>query len=102
MFRFATQKKLVAVLGDTIVGYVEAAYTTPKEAGRINSIQVNSEDKLGIEKLLIEAASDEIAEGGVKRIRVTAPAAKQELIEAVKDLGFRQVLVMEAMVAEFQ
>jgi len=101
MFRFATQKKLVAVLGGRIVGYVEAAYTTPKEAGRINFIQVNSENKLGIEKLLIEAASDEIAEGGIRRIRVTAPTARQELIETVKNLGFRQVLVMDAMVAEF-
>jgi ribosomal protein S18 acetylase RimI-like enzyme len=103
MFRFATQKKLVAVLGSRIVGYAEAAYTTPKEAGRIGSIHVNSEDRsAGVEKLLIEAASNEIAEGGVRRIRVMAPTTKQELIEAVKDLGFREVLVMDAMVAEFQ
>jgi ribosomal protein S18 acetylase RimI-like enzyme len=103
MFRFATQKKLVAVLGSRIVGYAEATYTTPKEAGRIGSISVRIDDRsLGIEKLLIEAANNEIAEGGVGRIRITAPTAKQELMETVKDLGFREVLVMDAMVAEFQ
>lgn len=103
MLHFGTQKKLVALLGSRIVGYVEAAYTTPKEVGRINSVHVNSEDRsLGIEKLLIEAANKEIAEGGVRRIRVTVPTAKQGLIEAVKDLGLREVLVMDVMVAEFQ
>jgi ribosomal protein S18 acetylase RimI-like enzyme len=103
MLHAATQKKLVALLGSRIVGYVEAAYTTPKEVGRINSVHVKSEDRsLGIEKLLLEAAIKEIAEGSVGRIRVTVPTAKQELIEAVKDLGFREVLVMDLMVAEFQ
>jgi ribosomal-protein-alanine N-acetyltransferase len=103
MFSFATQKKLVALLGNRIVGYVEAAYTTPKEVGRINSIQVKSEDtSLGIEKLLIEAASNKIAEGGIGRIRLTTTTAKQELIETVKGLEFREVLVMDAMVKEFQ
>jgi ribosomal protein S18 acetylase RimI-like enzyme len=103
MFRFATQKKLVAVQGGRIVGYAEASYTTPKETGRIGSITVNSEYRsLGIEKLLIEAAMNEIAKIKVSRIRIVATTAKRELIEAVKDLGFREVLVMEAMVKEFQ
>ena len=103
IFRFATQKKLVAELGGRIVGYAEASYTTPKETGRIGSISVNSDDRsLGIEKLLIEAANNEIAEGGARRIRISTPTAKQELIETVKGLGFREVLDMEAMVAEFQ
>jgi ribosomal protein S18 acetylase RimI-like enzyme len=103
IFRFATQKKLVAVLGGKIVGYAEASYTTPKETGRIGSMTVNSEYRsLGIEKLLIEAANNEIAKGNAKRIRIVAPTTKQELIEAVKDLGFREVLVMDAMVKEFQ
>jgi len=103
IFRFATEKKLVAVLGTRIVGYADASYTTPKEAGRIGSIHVNSEDKsLGIEKLLIEAANNEIAGGGVGRIRLAAPTANQELIETVKNLGFKEVLVMDAMALEFQ
>jgi ribosomal protein S18 acetylase RimI-like enzyme len=103
MFSFATQKKLVALLGNRIVGYVEAAYTTPKEVGRISAIQVNSDDRsLGVEKLLIEAASNEIVEGGIGRIRLTATTTKQELIETVKDLGFKEVLVMDAMVKEFR
>jgi ribosomal protein S18 acetylase RimI-like enzyme len=103
IFRFATQKKLVAVLGGKIVGYAEASYTTPKETGRIGSITVNSEYRsLGIEKLLIEAATNEIAKVNTSRIRISAPTTKRELIEAVKDLGFKEVLVMEAMVKEFQ
>jgi ribosomal protein S18 acetylase RimI-like enzyme len=101
VFGFATQKKLVAVLRGRIVGYAEASYTTPKEAGRIGSIQVTFKDRsLGIEKLLIEAANDEIAEGGVRRIRLVAPTVRQELIETVKSLGFKEVLVMDAMVLE--
>ncbi len=103
VFGFAAQKKLVAVLEGRIVGYAEASYTTPKEAGRIGSIHVNSEDRsLGIEKLLIEAANNEIAEGGIRRIRLASPTAKQELIETIKNLGFKEVLVMDAMVLEFQ
>ncbi len=103
IFGFATQKKLVASLGNRIVGYAEATYTTPKEIGRINSINVKSEDaSLDIEKLLIEEASKEIAEGGVGRIRLTVSTAKQELIEKVKELGFKEVVIMDAMVKEFQ
>ena len=103
IFGFAAQKQLVATLDNRIVGYAEATYTTPKETGRIDSITVNSEDRsLGIEKLLIEEASKEIAEGGVRRIRLTAPTAKQELIKTVKDLGFKEVVVMDVMVKEFQ
>jgi ribosomal protein S18 acetylase RimI-like enzyme len=103
IFSFSTQKKLVALLGNRIIGYVEAGYTTPKEVGRISSISVNSKDRSpGIEKLLIEAASSKIAEGGIERIRLTATTAKQELIETVKTLGFTEALVMEAMVKEFQ
>jgi ribosomal-protein-alanine N-acetyltransferase len=103
IFGFATQKKLVATLGDRIVGYVEATYTTPKQTGRIDSITVNSEEmSLGIEKLLIEEASKEIAEGGIRRIRLTAPTAKQELTETVKNLGFKEIVLMDAMVKEFQ
>lgn len=85
------------------MGNAEATYTTPKEIGRINSINVRSEDaSLDIEKLLIEEASKEIAEGGVGRIRLTVSTAKQELIEKVKELGFKEVVIMDAMVKEFQ
>ena len=103
IFHFVTRKQLVALVGSRIVGYAEAAYTTPKEAGRISSIYVNLEDRsLGIEKLLIDAARNEIAKGGVKKIRITVPTAKQELIEIANALGFAEVLAMDAMVTEFQ
>jgi len=103
VFGFATQEKLVATLGNRIVGYVEATYTTPKEAGRIDSISVNSQDRsLGVERLLVEGACKEIAEAGVTRIRLTAPTTKQELIEAVEDLGFKEIVIMDSMVTEFR
>jgi len=103
IFHFGTRKQLVAVLGGKIVGYAEAAYTTPKEAGRISSIHVNPEDRsLGIEKLLIEAARNEIAKARVGRIRITVPTTNLELMQTVNNLGFKEALVMDAMVAEFQ
>jgi ribosomal-protein-alanine N-acetyltransferase len=103
MFHFAIRKQLVAMLDSRIVGYAEAEYGTPKEAGRIRSIHANPEDRsLGIEKLLIEAARGEIAKAGIGRVRITVPTANQELMQTVKDLGFKQALVMDAMVAELQ
>ena len=102
MFRSAIRKKLVALYDDRLVGYVEAAHSTPKEAGSIGSIHVNSEGRsLGLEKLLVEAASNEIVKGGAKRIQTAVPLARQELIETVQSLGFREVLEMDAMVTEF-
>jgi ribosomal protein S18 acetylase RimI-like enzyme len=102
-FFFAIRKQLVAMLDGRQVGYAEATYTTPKEVGRISSIYVNAEGRsLAVEKLLIDAARNEIAKGGVEKTRITVPTAKQELIEIVKELGFEEVLVMDAMVAEFQ
>ena len=103
IFRFGTREQLVAVLGSRVVGYAEAAYTTPKEAGRISFIHVNPEDRsLGIEKLLIEVARNEIAKVGVGRIRITVPTTNLELMQTVNDLGFKEAIVMDAMVAEFQ
>ena len=103
MFRFGTRKKLVAVIGDKIVGYVEVGYTTPKEAGRINSVEADSEAKsFYIEKLLIVAANDEIVKAGIPRIRLTAMTAKKETIETAKNLGFLEALVMDVMVKELQ
>jgi len=103
IYHFGTRRQLVAVLGSRIVGYAEAEYATPKEAGRIGSIHANPEDKsLGIEKLLTEAARNEVAKAGVERIRITVPTTNQELMQTVNDLGFKEALIMDAMVAEFQ
>jgi len=102
IFNFATQKKLVASFEDRIVGYVEASYTTPKETGHINSLNVSDEGKsLGLEKLLIEEASNEIVKGGVTRIRIAIPVSRKSLMETLKSLRFKEVLTMDAMVAEF-
>jgi ribosomal protein S18 acetylase RimI-like enzyme len=101
-FYFAIRKQLVAVVDGRQVGYIEAIYTTPKEVGRISSIYVNAEGRsLAVEKLLIDAARNEIAKGGVEKTRITVPTTKQELVEIVKELGFEEALVMDAMVAEF-
>jgi len=102
LFRFSTQKKLVASFGGRIVGYVSASYTTPKQAGRIGSVNVTSEGKsLDVEKLLIRAATNEIVKGGARRIRVTVSAKEKDLIETVRDLGFTEALSMYAMITEF-
>lgn len=103
ILHFTTRTQLVAVLDSRIVGYAEAEYATPKEAGRIGFIHASHEDKsLSIEKLLIEAARNEIAKAGIGRIRITVPTANRELNQTVNDLGFEKALVMDAMVAEFQ
>jgi ribosomal-protein-alanine N-acetyltransferase len=102
LFRFSTEKKMVAVFDGRIVGYAEAAYTTPKEVGKIGFIHVNPEGKsLGVEKMLINAAGNEIEKAGVRRIRIIVPATRQELAETVKNLGFTETLMADGMVAEF-
>jgi ribosomal protein S18 acetylase RimI-like enzyme len=102
VFRFSTQRKLVALLGDRVVGYVEATHTTPKEIGRINSVYVNEEgESLGLEKVLIEEANNQIVKSGVRRVRIAVPVLKQELLDTVKSLGFKEVLKMDAMIKEF-
>jgi hypothetical protein len=60
IFRFVTQKKLVAVLGNRI------------------------------------------AEHGIEKIRVTVPTAKPRLTETVRELGFKEMIVMDAMAKELQ
>ena len=101
MLRFSSRRKLVALLGERLVGDVEAAYTTPKETGGITSIYVSSDSRsLGLERLLVEAACNEIVQGGVRRIRIAVPVARQELLETLPNLGFREALAVDAMVVE--
>ena len=101
MFHFATQKRIVAVRDGKIVGYVPVTYTTPKEAGGIGFMRVNREGGLsGIDIALLNAAFDEIRKGGVRRIHVAVPAARQELIETAKSLGFREAMTIIGMYQE--
>jgi hypothetical protein len=51
--------------------------------------------------MLINAASNEIEKAGVRRIRIIVPTTRQELTETVKNLGFREALMIDGMVAEF-
>jgi ribosomal protein S18 acetylase RimI-like enzyme len=98
LFRFSTQKRFVAVRGGRIVGYVSASYTSPKEAGSISSISVNPEDRArGVEATLMAAASEEIRQGGVGRVRVAIPTSRRELLEAAKGLGFKESLTLVGM-----
>jgi len=101
LLHFSTQEKVVAALDGKIVGYAEISYTTPKEAGSISSIQAVAHDRSSeIERVLISAGIDEIRKGGSKRIRVVVASMKQELIETLKNLGFRKGLVMDGMFIE--
>jgi len=98
IFRFATEKKLVAIQDDRIVGYTQASYTTPKEAGRIRDIHVYPESRLSrIEEALINAAIDQIKQCGTKKILATVSTTRQELIETLIHLGLRKHLEMEGM-----
>jgi ribosomal protein S18 acetylase RimI-like enzyme len=101
--RFTTDKKTVAAKNDRIVGYTEASYTTAEEAGRIRNIQLhpNMRSK-GIEDILIYAGVDHIKNGGASRIIATALSTRQELVEKMKQLGFKKSLEMEGMVLEFK
>lgn len=101
LFHFSTQKRIVAVKDGKIIGSVVAAYTTPKEAGNISSIQVRPEDRSqGIEKALVTAATNEIKKGGVSRILATVPISRQELIDVLKSLGFKETMVLVGMFRE--
>jgi len=100
-FGLATQMKLVAVFDGRIVGYAEASYTTPNEVGRIGFIHVNAEGRLlGVEKMLVNAGRCEIEKGGVNRFRVVVPSTRQELMDAVKDLEFKEASTVDGMVKE--
>lgn len=101
LFRFSTEKRIVAVRDGKIIGSIVAAYTTPKEAGNISSIQVRPEDRSqSIEKALVTAATNEIKKGGVNRILATVPTSRQELIDVLKSLGFKETMVMVGMFKE--
>ena len=101
LFRFSTQKRIVAVRDGKIIGSIVAAYTTPKEAGNISSIQVRPEDRSqGIEKALVTAATNEIKKGGASRILATVPTSRQELIDVLKSLGFKETMVLVGMFKE--
>lgn len=98
IFRFATEKKLVAIQDDRILGYTQASYTTHKEAGRIGDIHVYPESRLSrIEEALINAAIDQIKQCGTKKILATVSTTRQELIETLIHLGLRKHLEMEGM-----
>jgi ribosomal protein S18 acetylase RimI-like enzyme len=101
-FRTSKETKFVAVYNGRIVGYAEVSYTTPNEVGRIGFIHANVEGKkLGVEKLLVNAARRVVEAAGVNRLRIIVPSLQQELIETVKALGFKEAFAVDGMVTEF-
>jgi ribosomal protein S18 acetylase RimI-like enzyme len=101
LLHFSTQKKIVAIFDGKIVGYAETSYTTPKQAGSISSIHAIAQNRSGeVERVLVSAGIKEIRKGGTNRIRVTVSSVKQELIETLKSLGFRESLAMDGMFIE--
>lgn len=101
IFHFSTENKIVALCDNRIVGYVQAIYTTPNEAGRIRNVQVKPQMRSkGIEEMLICSGIKEIRKVGTKKVQGTASLKRPELIAAMKRLGFEKYLEMEGMVRE--
>jgi len=101
IFHFSTENKIVALCDNRIVGYVQAIYTTPNEAGRIRNVQVKPQMRSkGIEEMLICSGINEIRKVGTKKVQGTASLKRPELIAAMKRLGFEKYLEMEGMVRE--
>jgi ribosomal-protein-alanine N-acetyltransferase len=98
IFSFSTEKKIVAIQDNRIVGYTKASYTTHKEAGHIGNVNVYPENRSsGIERALINEAIGQIRQCGTKRILATVSTTRQELIETLANLGFRKHLEMDGM-----
>jgi ribosomal protein S18 acetylase RimI-like enzyme len=101
IFHFSTEKKIVAIQDDRLVGYANASYTTQKEAGHIGNVNVRPENRSsGIETALINAAINQIRQCETERILATVSAMRQEQIEALINLGFRRRLEVEGMFSE--
>jgi len=101
VFHFSTENKIVALHDNSIIGYAQAIYTTPNEAGQIRNVQVCPEMKSkGIEEMVIHSGINEIRKIGTKKVRGTASLKRPELIAAMKRLGFEKHLEMEGMVLD--
>lgn len=101
VFHFSTENKIVALYDNSIIGYAQAIYTTPNEAGQIRNIQVRPEMRSkGIEEMLIYSGINEIRKIETKKVQGTASLKRPELIAAMKRLGFKKYLEMEGMVLE--
>ena len=101
VFRSSNKIKLVALRNSKIVGYAEATYTTPKERAKIGFIHVKSGSAgLKIERALVNAARSRIENEGIMSFRVVVPAMGKNLIETVRNLGFREALTIEGMTLE--
>jgi len=99
--RMSTLKRIVAVKDEKIVGYASLSYTTPKEAGRIVSIEVSPEMvSKRIEEELIRVGANYLKSSGTKTVLATVPLTNEELIERLENLGFKKRFVMEGMVLE--
>jgi ribosomal protein S18 acetylase RimI-like enzyme len=100
LVRFSSQKRLVAVRANKIVGSVEVEYSTPKEAGHVSSLEVRPEDRSGgIERALAVAAIDEIKRGGVGRIVAHVPTSRPELLKTLNALGFTEAMALVGMLS---
>lgn len=101
IIHLSTDKKIVAVKNNKIVGYAETSYTTDKEAGRIGNIQVHPDMRSkGIEGILIYTGVNHIKNVGTNKVVATTLSTRLKLIEKMKQLGFTKRLEMEAMVLE--
>jgi len=99
--RMSTEKKIVAVKDEKIVGYANLGYTTAQMAGRIRNIDVSPNMvSRGIEEELIKVSMNHVESSGTKTLLITVPLTKEDLFKRLKALGFKELFVMEGMVLE--
>ena len=101
--RFATQRRFIAARAGKIVGSVVTSHTTQKEAGRISSLEVRPEDRIGgIQRALADAAIGEIRRASVDRIIATVPFTRPDVMETFEALGYTETMVLVGMSKELR
>jgi len=88
IFHFSTENRIVALHDNRIVGYAQAIYTTPNEAGRIRNVQVNPDMRsIRIEEMLICSGINEIRKVGTKKVQGTASLKRPRIDRGDEEIG---------------
>jgi len=101
MFRFGTMKKIVAVQDKEIVGHASISYTSKREAGHINSLDISPEMvSKGVAEELVKTGANFVRSCGTTTVLVVVALTNEELVRRLENLGLKRRLVFEGMVLE--